>query len=86
MYNSKCYTVFWIIFYVDRHINNAEEYYYCNFDKNEIRLDINKKTVLCCDWYEFAANKECYKKDNPCKAFFIGFLETSLGSIYFLFI
>ena len=29
-------------------INNTEEYYYCDVDKNGERLDINQKEELCC--------------------------------------
>jgi len=63
-------------------INNTEDYYYSDVDKNGERLDINSKTELCCGTYEFVANKTYWKKGkNPTEALFIFLFETSLGAI-----
>ena len=62
--------------------NDTEDHYYCDFDKNGERLDINSKPELCCGSYEFKTNKSYWKKNkNPTKAFFIFLIETSLGAI-----
>ena len=63
-------------------INDTEEYYYSDVDKNGIRLDINEKPELCCGTYEFYANKSYWKKGkDPTEAFFIFVFETSMGAI-----
>ena len=63
-------------------INNTEEYYYCDVDKNGIRTDINTKTELSCGSYEFVANSSYWKKGKtPTQAFFIFLLETSFSAI-----
>ena len=63
-------------------INNTEDYYYSDVDKNGERLDINSKTELCCGTYEFVANKTYWKKGkNPTEALYIFLFETSLGAI-----
>ena len=63
-------------------INNTEEYYYCDVDKNGERLDINQKEELCCGSYEFFANKSYWKKGkNPTEAMFFFIFETSMGAI-----
>ena len=63
-------------------INNTEEYYYCDVDKNGERLDINQKEELCCGSYEFVANKSYWKKrKTPTEAMFLFLFETSLGAI-----
>ena len=43
-------------------INNTEDYYYCDVDKNGVRLDINEKKVLCYGSYEFVASTKFYQK------------------------
>ena len=63
-------------------INNTEEYYYCDVDKNGERLDINQKEELCCGSYEFVANRSYWRKGkNPTEAMFLFLFETSLGAI-----
>ena len=63
-------------------INDTEEYYYSDVDKNGIRLDINDKPELCCGSYEFVTNKSYWKKGkDPTEAFFIFVFETSKGAI-----
>ena len=37
-------------------INDTEDFYYSDVDKNGIRLDVNQKPELCCGSYEFFAN------------------------------
>ena len=62
--------------------NDTEDHYFCDFDKNGERLDINTKPELCCGSYEFKANKSYWKKNkNPTQAFFIFLIETSLSAI-----
>ena len=63
-------------------INNTEEFYYCDVDKNGIRNDINTKVELSCGSYEFATDKSYWKKGKqPTQAFFIFLLETSFSAI-----
>ena len=63
-------------------INDTEDHYFCDVDKNGIRLDINEKTELCCGSYEFLTNKTYWKKGKtPTEAMFIFLIETSLGAI-----
>ena len=63
-------------------INDTEEFYYSDVDKNGVRLDINQKPELCCGSYEFFANKAYWKKGKgPTEAFFIFAFETSMGAI-----
>ena len=63
-------------------INNTDEYYYCDVDKNGERLDINEKEELCFGSYEFVANKSYWKKGkNPTEAMFFFIFETSMGAI-----
>ena len=63
-------------------INDTEDYYYCDVDKNGERLDMNSKTELCCGTYEFFANKTYWKKGKtPTEAMFFFVFETSLGAI-----
>jgi len=62
--------------------NDTEDYYFCDLDKNGVRLDSDTKPELCCGSYEFIANKSFYKKNkNPTRAFFIFIFETSLSAI-----
>ena len=62
--------------------NDTEDHYFCDLDKNGIRLDINTKPELCCGSYEFKTNKSYWKKNKiPTHAFFIFLIETSLSSI-----
>ena len=71
----------WICNFCD-HINNTEDYYYSDVDRNGVRLDINTKTELCYGTYEFVANRTYWKKGKtPTEAFFIFVFETSLGAI-----
>ena len=63
-------------------INNTEDYYFCDVDKNGKRTDINEKPELCCGSYEFFANKSYWKKGkNPTEAMFFFIFETSNGAI-----
>ena len=63
-------------------INDTEEFYYSNVDKNGIRLDINQKPELYCGSYEFFANKSYWKKGKcPTEAMYILAFETSTGAI-----
>ena len=63
-------------------INNTDDYYYKDVDKNGIRLDINEKPELCCGSYEFFANKAYWKKGrNPSEALYIFIFENSNGAI-----
>ena len=63
-------------------INNTEDFYYSDVDKNGIRLDKNEKPELCCGSYEFYANKSYWKKGKgPTEAFFIFIFETSMSAI-----
>ena len=63
-------------------INNTDDYYYSDVDKNGIRLDINEKPELCCGSYEFFANKAYWKKGkNPTEALYIFIFENSNGAI-----
>jgi protein transport protein SEC24 len=63
-------------------INNTEEYYYSDVDKNGERLDINQKEELCNGSYEFFANKSYWKKGKtPTEAMFLFIFETSMGAI-----
>ena len=63
-------------------INNTEDYYYSDVDKNGIRLDINEKPELCNGSYEFFANKQYWKKGkNPAEAFYIFIFENSNGAL-----
>jgi len=63
-------------------INDTEEFYYSDVDKNGIRLDITQKPELCRGSYEFFANKSYWKKGKgPTEAFFIFAFETSMGAI-----
>ena len=63
-------------------INNTEDYYYCDVDKNGIRLDINEKAELCNGSYEFVTNKSYWKKGKtPTEAMFFFIFETSMGAI-----
>ena len=63
-------------------INDTEDFYYSDVDKNGIRLDKNQKPELCCGSYEFFANKSYWKKGKgPTEAFFIFVFETSMGAI-----
>ena len=63
-------------------INDTEDHYFCDLDKNGERLDVNSKPELCCGSYEFKANKTYWKKNKtPTKALFIFLIETSLSSI-----
>ena len=65
-----------------RQINDTEEFYYSDVDKDGIRLDVNTKPELYCGSYEFFANKSYWKKGkNPTEAFFIFAFETSMGAI-----
>ena len=63
-------------------INDTEDFYYSDVDKNGIRLDVNQKPELCCGSYEFFANKSYWKKGkDPTEAMFILAFETSMGAI-----
>ena len=63
-------------------INNTEDFYYSDVDKNGIRLDKNEKPELCCGSYEFFANKSYWKKGKgPTEAFFMFVFETSMSAI-----
>jgi len=63
-------------------VNDTEEFYYSDVDKNGVRLDINQKPELCCGSYEFFANKSYWKKGKgPTEAMFIFAFETSMGAI-----
>ena len=63
-------------------INNTDDYYYCDVDKNGERLDARQKEELCCGSYEFVANKSYWKKGkNPTEAMYFFIFETSLGAI-----
>ena len=63
-------------------INDTEDFYYSDVDKNGIRLDVNQKPELCCGSYEFFANKSYWKKGKgPTEAMFILAFETSMGAI-----
>ena len=63
-------------------INTTEDYYYCDVNKNGIRLDINEKEDLCNGSYEFVANKSYWKKGKtPTEAMYFFIFETSLGAI-----
>ena len=63
-------------------INDTEDYYYSDVDKNGIRLDVNEKPELCCGSYEFYANKSYWKKGKgPTESFYILAFETSTGAI-----
>ena len=63
-------------------INNTEDYYNCDVDKNGIRNDINSKVELSCGSYEFVANSSYWKRGKtPTQAFFIFLLETSFSAI-----
>ena len=63
-------------------INNKEDYYYCDVDKNGVRLDINEKKELCCGLYEFVASTKFYQKDKVyCEVSFYFIFETSIGAI-----
>ena len=54
-----------------RKINDTEDFYYCDVDKNGERLVMNSKTELCCGTYEFFANKTYWKKGKtPNEAMF----------------
>ena len=69
-------------------INNTEDYYFCDVDKNGKRTDINEKPELCCGSYEFFANKSYWKKGkNPTEAmFFFIFLMLVLKVLKMLFL
>ena len=63
-------------------INNVEDFYYSDVDKNGIRLDIKERPELCNGSYEFFANKSYWKKGkDPTEALFIFAFETSLGGV-----
>ena len=63
-------------------INDTEDYYYSDVDKNGIRLDVNEKPELCCGSYEFYANKSYWKKGKgPTESFYLLAFETSTGAI-----
>ena len=63
-------------------INNTEDFYYSDVDKNGIRLDIKERPELCNGSYEFYANKFYWKKGkNPTEALFIFVFETSMGGV-----
>ena len=63
-------------------INNTDDYYYCDVDKNGERLDIKEKKELCCGSYEFIANKSYWKRGKtPTEAMYFFIFETSLGAI-----
>ena len=63
-------------------INNTDDYYYCDVDKNGERLDIKEKEELCCGSYEFIANKSYWKRGKtPTEAMYFFIFETSLGAI-----
>ena len=63
-------------------INTTDDYYYCDVDKNGVRLDINEKEELCNGSYEFVTNKSYWKKGkNPTEAMYFLIFETSLSAI-----
>ena len=63
-------------------INNTEKHYYCDVDKNGIRLDVNEKEELCNGSYEFYANNSYWKKGkNPTEAMYFFIFESSNGAI-----
>ena len=63
-------------------INNTDDYYYCDVDKNGERLDAKEKEELCHGSYEFVTNKSYWKKGkNPTEAMYFFVFETSLGAI-----
>ena len=64
------------------HINDTEDHYFCDVDKNGNRLDIDTKPELCGGSYEFEVNKSYYKKNKkPTRALFMFLIETSLSAI-----
>ena len=71
----------WICNFCDKE-NDTEDYYFCDFDKNGERLDIDTKPELSCGSYEFVAKKSYYKKNkSPTRALFMFLLETSMSAI-----
>ena len=63
-------------------VNDVEDHFFCDLDKNGERLDIDTKPELCCGSYEFEANNSYYKKNKkPTRALFIFLIETSLSAI-----
>ena len=63
-------------------INDTEEFYYSDVDKNGIRLDVNDKQELCCGFYEVITNKSYWKKGkDPTEAFSIFVFVTLIGAI-----
>lgn len=65
-----------------RKINDTEDFYYCDVDKNGERLVMNSKTELCCGTYEFLIIKHTGKKvKHLMKLCFFFVFETSLMDI-----
>lgn len=65
-----------------KQINNTEEHYYANLDKNGKRVDLNEKVELCKGTYEFLTNKQYWPPQKvPTSAMFIFLIETSLSAI-----
>ena len=62
--------------------NITEEYYYCDTDKNGVRLDQYTKPELCNGSYEFVTDKSYWKKaKTPTEAMYIFLLETSASAV-----
>lgn len=65
-----------------KQINNTEEHYYANLDKNGKRVDLNEKVELCKGTYEFLTNKQYWPPQKaPTSAMFIFLIETSMSAI-----
>lgn len=65
-----------------KQVNNTEDHYYANLDKNGRRVDCDTKIELCHGSYEFLTNKQYWSSGKtPTTAMHIFLIETSMSAI-----
>ena len=65
-----------------KQVNNTEDHYYANLDKNGRRVDCDTKIELCHGSYEFLTNKQYWSSGKtPTTAMYIFLIETSMSAI-----